>query len=159
EENKERIAFVARSVDDLIEKVGYARLLIKEGSDKSGAAPPGVYFAGATTVREGKLAFILPGLGAAYPNMLAELCLHFPDVRAVFDFVDELSLGSSGQRLPSKRIFPAPHVSESASSLASMDSAVVTVLMAEWALFTLLSYLGINPDTFIGCSTGEFAAL
>jgi len=158
DDDKERVAIVASSTDDLLQKLHEAKGLIKTNS-ASTPQSTGIYISADDKVKDGKTAFILPGLGAAYPNMLAELCLHFPDVRAVFDFVDELSLGSSGQRLPSKRIFPLPQASESASSLASMDSAVVTVLMAEWALFTMLSYMEITPDTFIGCSTGEFAAL
>ena len=40
-----------------------------------------------------------------------------------------------------------------------MDSAVVIVLMAEWALYTVLQKIGIKPDALLGCSTGEFAAL
>ncbi|MBX9724219.1 MAG: acyltransferase domain-containing protein, partial [Candidatus Obscuribacterales bacterium] len=43
--------------------------------------------------------------------------------------------------------------------LATMDSAVITLLLAEWALFALLKKLGVEPDAFLGCSTGEFAAL
>ena len=115
-------------------------------------------------IAQGKLAFILPGLGAAYPDMLTELCLHFPEVRAIFDFVDYIAVSADSQLKPSDRIFPrrdqyAKPSTESPGSLAMMDSAVVTVLIAEWAIFTLLLNLGITPDILLGCSTGEFAAL
>ncbi|HEY9787861.1 MAG TPA: 4'-phosphopantetheinyl transferase superfamily protein, partial [Candidatus Obscuribacterales bacterium] len=36
---------------------------------------------------------------------------------------------------------------------------VVTVILAEWALFRLLERLGIKADAVLGVSTGEFAAL
>ena len=111
-----------------------------------------------------KLAFVLPGLGAAYPNMLAELCLHFPEVRAIFDYVDYLSISSNSKLKPSDRIFcrldpRTKTYRETPATLAVMDSAVVSVLMAEWAIFTLLLNLDIVPDVLLGSSTGEFAAL
>ena len=107
------------------------------------------------------LAFVLPGLGAAYPNMLSDLCFHFPDVRIVFDYVDVLALHSNSEHVPSRKIFPRSDnkISETTASLAAMDSAVVNVLMAEWALYTVLQNLGVVPDALLGCSTGEFAAL
>jgi len=113
---------------------------------------------------QNKVAFVLPGLGAAYPNMLIDLCLHFPEIRAIFDFVDYLSVSAGNESRPSDRIFgrldPFTKSSQDTpASLAVMDSAVVSVLMAEWAIFTLLLNLGIVPDILLGSSTGEFAAL
>ena len=111
-----------------------------------------------------KVGFVLPGLGAAYPNMLIQLCLHFPEIRAIFDYVDALSLSADSQLKPSDRIFSrmdpiTKSIRETPASLAVMDSAVITVLMAEWAIFTLFLNMGIIPDALLGCSTGEFAAL
>ncbi len=114
--------------------------------------------------KQSKLAFVLPGLGAAYPNMLLDLCLHFPEIRAIFDFIDEIAVLAGDQIKPSDRIFARLDPNnrtpkETPASLAMMDSAVVAVLMAEWAIFTLLLNLEIIPDILLGCSTGEFAAL
>lgn len=106
------------------------------------------------------IAFLLPGLGAAYPDMLADLCFHFPEVRQVFDFVDRLALKSGDVIPPSTLIFPrASGRGSSTALLATMDSAVVTVILAEWALYRLLHQFGIKPDVLLGCSTGEFASL
>jgi acyl transferase domain-containing protein len=118
-----------------------------------------LYYRPAHQHLDGKLAFVLPGLGAAYPNMLRELSMHFPQVRIIFDYVDFIS---GEQTAPSNYIFPNSNNADSALSsamLASMDSAVVTVLLAEWALFLLLQKLHIRPDQMVGCSTGEFGAL
>lgn len=164
-----RVCIVASSIADLLLKVELVKSNLKQQSYRVSQTPPGnndIYFG--NEINHGKLAFLLPGLGAAYPNMLSELCIHYPDVRYVFDFVDLLSLtqGLQGSLKdpPSKRIFPIsspshPSPAETAASLASMDSAVVTVLLAEWSLFTLLKNLAIYPDVVAGCSTGEFAAL
>jgi acyl transferase domain-containing protein/phosphopantetheinyl transferase len=155
-----RAAIVAGSVQELASKLESLR----ESLSGSQATGKGVYLAVSGLETDGQLAFLLPGLGAAYPNMLADLCIHFPEVRSVFDFVDRLSVKLGDSVLPSSRIFPPPSFGSAAGiqdvlSLATADSAVVLVLMAEWALFTLLSNLGVKPDTVMGCSTGEFAAL
>ena len=96
--------------------------------------------------------------------MLLQLCLHFPEVRAIFDYIDAISDTKETEPRPSDRIFPridplTKSSRETAASLAVMDSAVVTVLMAEWAIFTLLLNLGVTADALLGSSTGEFAAL
>ena len=38
----------------------------------------GIYFFEQPLSQEGRLAFLFPGVGAAYINMLSDLCLHFP---------------------------------------------------------------------------------
>ncbi len=162
----ERLAIVASSIQDLINKIAIAQNALNHLDSFYANIEPGkardIYFSQNDKVKSGKLAFILPGLGAAYPNMLSELCIHFPDVRAIFDFVDQLSASSGANVHLSDKIFPPPKLTgsnETSASLATMDAAVVTVLMAEWALFTLLLNLGVMPDLLLGCSTGEFAAL
>lgn len=109
-----------------------------------------------------KVAMVMPGLGSAYPGMLYDLCQFLPEVREVFDFVDYLAKEAGDTILPSNKIFASKlelDLVSDAATLASADYAVVTVLLAEWALHTVLTKLGIRPDATIGCSTGEFAAL
>jgi acyl transferase domain-containing protein/phosphopantetheinyl transferase len=165
-----KVSIVASSLADLALKLEKILTAIAEASDKESFAKgaknsmhPDIYFTGDSEARKGKVAFVLPGLGAAYPNMLSDLSAHFPDVRAVFDFVDQLALANGAIELPSEKIFPNPYKIESAKSsvalLANEDSAVVMLLMAEWALYTVLQELGIKPDVLVGVSTGEFAVL
>jgi len=154
---EQTLAVVASSTRDLLHKLQASLNSLENGQPPAGTD---VYYTDAPQKREGKLAFVLPGLGAAYPNMLSDLCMHLPDVRAVFDFVDELAIDSQDANVPSRKIFPRPFgQGESSATLAAMDSAVVTVLLAEWAIYTILKKLEIAPDAVLGCSTGEFAAL
>jgi acyl transferase domain-containing protein/phosphopantetheinyl transferase (holo-ACP synthase) len=162
------VGLVVQSLADLKHKVEIAEQTLSSGKSidhvRTAFELKGIYFSDHTDVAEGKLAFVLPGLGAAYPGMLAELCLHFPEVRMIFDFVDDLAAKSGSSDAPSQKIFPYPDLlgnggGQTSATLATMDSAVVTVLMAEWAIFTLLFNLEIRPDILVGCSTGEFAAL
>jgi len=151
--NRHLLSVVAHSVPDLIEKLFIAK--------QSDTPRDGIYFNTSPEIANGKLAFLLPGLGAAYPNMLSELSMHFPYVRSVFDFVDQLAILNGEKVLPSSRIFPPPTTSsnESSATLAQLDSAVIIVLLAEWSIYSLLKNIGVQADAFMGISTGEFAAL
>lgn len=152
------LAILAESVADLVKKI--ESVLANLAEQREELSIPDVFFNRHKTV-EGGVSFVLPGLGAAYPHMLSDLCLNFPELRAIFDFVDDLAIRSGSDLIPSKKIFPRPFhpLTESSTTLAAMDSAVVTVLMAEWALYLVLQKLGVQPDALLGCSTGEFAAL
>jgi len=171
-----KVAIVATTIFDLQNKIETALKKVESpeaikteidpeiATDCNSQSSTGIYYHAHEKARAGKLAFVLPGLGAAYPHMLSDLSVHFPDVRAVFDFVDKLATVNGAEELPSEKVFPiASRNGRSGTStvaaLASMDSAVVMVLMAEWALYTMLSKLGIKPDAVVGVSTGEFAAL
>ena len=127
-----------------------------------GAVPTGIYYSASPAIKPGKLAFLLSGLGAAYPQMLQDLCFYFPEFRQVFDFVERMALRAEDKIIPSRTLFPlvgSKHAGSSQAMLATMDSAVVTLLLAEWAIFVLLKKLGVCADAFIGVSTGEFAAI
>lgn len=161
-----RLSIVAESVEDLKAKLSFAREGLGDPQaeariDYLASSHDGIYFNSGDVARpDGKIAFVLPGLGAAYPGMLSDFCYHFPEVREVFDFVDRLAINLNDTTLPSSMVFPGSPISVSSTiALAQSHSAVVTVLMAEWALYVLLKNLGIEPDTVLGCSTGEFAAM
>lgn len=157
-----RVAILAQSRAELRERVHEALLLVRTEPDKQ-PDRAGIYYGKLSGLSHRKLAFILPGLGAAYPDMLADLCFYFPEVRQVFDFVENLAIKANHQNLPSRQIFPVkynnPWGSSNQASLAMMDSAVITVLLAEWAIYKLLQNLGIGPHALMGCSTGEFAVM
>jgi|AGTN01.2.fsa_nt_gi Polyketide synthase modules and related proteins len=161
-----RLSIVAASVDELAAKLSFARASLSNPQSEAeidylASKYEGIYLnTGEIQMKDGKIAFVLPGLGAAYPGMLSDFCYHFPEVREVFDFVDRLAINVKDTTLPSSMVFPGSPVSVSSTiALAQSHSAVVTVLMAEWALYVLLKNLGIEPDTVLGCSTGEFAAM
>jgi acyl transferase domain-containing protein/phosphopantetheinyl transferase len=154
---KQTVSIIASTVQDLQRKIdGVLNAFDKDETPNLAD----VYYVKNSQAGQGKLAFVMPGLGAAYPNMLQDLCYHFPEVRIVFDYIDILALHCQSDFMPSRRIFPrGEQGQESIASLAAMDSAVVNVLMAEWALYTVLQNVGIEPDALLGCSTGEFATL
>lgn len=159
-----RLGIVAGSLPALCERLGAtAAALSGDGAEAMARAhrpSAGVHAGLATAVGEGgargQTAFLFPGLGAAYPDMLRELCWHFPAVREVFDSVDYVAAKQGEWLRPSQEIFPAAGAT---ADLTASKAAVITLLLAEWALAQLLRELGIAPDCLMGCSTGEFAAL
>jgi acyl transferase domain-containing protein/phosphopantetheinyl transferase (holo-ACP synthase) len=174
ETQKHRLAIVAKSLQHLRQELLAATEHIAINSQ--GQVTDNIFLTGKESITSGKLSYVLPGLGAAYPNMLNDLCLHFPDVRMAFDYIDQMALTYSHEEkqtqpfselhkiLPSTKLFGTPRPGKpgpqmTAALLASMDSAVVTVLLAEWSLYQLLKNLGVEPSSIVGVSTGEFAAL
>ncbi|MBX3150056.1 polyketide synthase dehydratase domain-containing protein [Candidatus Obscuribacterales bacterium] len=154
-----RLSIVAANLDELVSRVQYARKLIEAGKPAVQEADKGVYYTSPGTAIGGKVGFLYPGLGSAYGGMLSDLCMHFPEVREVFDIVDTVALAEKASVLPSRMIFPPDRDSSNSMELASADFAVVAILLAEYALHQLLLHLEIKPDALMGCSTGEFAAI
>ena len=107
----------------------------------------------------GKLAFLFPGEGSQYRNMLGDLCIHFPEVRQVFDLMDRAYENHGRDYLPSDVIFPPPLGSPSQDRLYNMDSGAETVFCANQAMYALIEKLGIRADAMVGHSTGEHSAL
>ena len=74
--------------------------------------------------RTGGLAFLFPGEGSQYPGMLADLCFHFPEVRAMFDTADRIARDLGDTAPPSEHLF-AP-VAEGDEQLWSTATAVAS---------------------------------
>jgi acyl transferase domain-containing protein/4'-phosphopantetheinyl transferase EntD len=158
-----RLAVVAESTEDLGKKVERAAERLKDPQCRKIEAR-GTYFTEEPLAAAGRLAFLFPGEGSQYVNMCADLCLHFPEVRQVFDLIDGVWAESGHAARPSELLFPRPLMSEDERQalpgrLQQMDMAVSVMMAADLALSTVLSRLGIAPQALVGHSTGEFAAL
>jgi malonyl CoA-acyl carrier protein transacylase/phosphopantetheinyl transferase/acyl carrier protein len=159
-----RIAFVASSVADLNVKMDRALERLADGECHKIQDVQGIYFFERSLTSEGKVAFLFPGEGSQYVNMLADLCIHFPEVRKSFDFVDQIFKGHERNFVPSDFIFPHPVFSETERKSAEeklwqMEGAFEAVLTASWALYRLLDHLGVRPQAILGHSTGEYVAM
>ena len=117
-----------------------------------------------TELDRGRVAFLFPGEGGQYSDMLADLCVHLPSIREWFDLLDQALAGLSPLP-PSRVIFPAPTgLSNSERSalntqLMSLELGSVAMFTANLALYSLLSDCGVSCDAMVGHSTGEGAAL
>ncbi|MCA9937179.1 MAG: polyketide synthase dehydratase domain-containing protein [Anaerolineales bacterium] len=156
-----RLAIVADSLTDLQEKLARAQeQLLKPNRKRIRDTNGGLYYFEERAYPQGKLAFLFPGEGSQYPNMLADLCEHFPEVRACYDRIDRMYNDHPRGYVPSDVIFPRPlGRGELGEKLWDIDEAIEAVLTGNQALFTLLNQLGIKPDVIAGHSTGEYSAM
>jgi phosphopantetheine--protein transferase-like protein len=158
-----RLAVVATSLADLKEKLERAVERLAQPDCRRIKGVSGIYFAAEPLARGGKIALLFPGEGAQYPNMLADLCLHFPEVREAFDRIDRTYFDHPRGHLASDWVFPRPAFSEAEQRhterrLMQMDTAVESVLTANEAMHALLRRLGVRADACVGHSTGELSA-
>ena len=166
-----RLAVVAESVADLCLKLEQALGRLEKPTTRQIKDVRGIYFfdhsfyapEDVDAAPRGKVAFLFPGEGAQYPHMLADLCIHFPEVRACFDRIDRLFANHPRGFRPSDFIFPRPAFADQESALGKqlwqIDGAIEAVLTANMAMWTLLEQLGIPVDACLGHSTGEYSAL
>ncbi len=157
-----RLAIVASSTEELTRKLTYAEERLSDPECRQIKDRSGIYFFSEPLAIEGKVAFLFPGEGSQYVNMLADLCLQFPEVRECFDVADRAFASHERGYVPSEFLFPKPGRGESSSEdsrLWQMDGAVEAVFTANLALSRLLAQLEIRPQVVVGHSTGEYSAL
>ncbi len=109
----------------------------------------------------GKIAFLFPGQGSQYANMLAELRQLSPVVAETFREADEVMTPILGRPLTSLIFVPDDKESVAQAEEALRDTAITqpAVLTANIAMLRLLATYGYKPDLVIGHSLGEYAAL
>ncbi|MEC4982592.1 MAG: beta-ketoacyl synthase N-terminal-like domain-containing protein [Oscillatoria sp. PMC 1068.18] len=161
----ERVAIAASNLTDFQQKLTLTLEKLSTTNQSEFQTRNGIYYAqNSTLATTEKTAFLFPGEGSQYPNMLADLSLYFPQVREWFDFLD--TTFNEREYLPSSFIFPPPAINlnseqihQAQAQLFNMDLASETVFTASMALYELLNQLGIKAAVMVGHSTGENAAL
>lgn len=160
-----QLAIIAESPYDLVNKLRYAHQKLGPGTCKKIKDVKGIYYFADPLGTTGKLAFMFSGEGSPYTNMLLDLCLFFPEVRKMFESVDQViaSRRRKPRFLPSEFIFPATLLSPGeqeclAAEFWKVDSGLQAILGASFAMKALLARFGIQPDMIVGHSAGEYCA-
>ena len=157
-----RLALVTSSVDDLRAKLQRAREALACTADGRLDDPRGVYYR--ESVNEpGTVAFLFPGQGSQYVNMLRELSLYFPEIRTHFAAAD-MALADRLERPLSNFAFPIPCFGEAeehdaTAALTRTEIAQPALAAASVAVCDVLRTLGVFPAMAGGHSFGEYAAL
>jgi len=158
-----RLSLVASSIHHLKNKLAKALNCLNESTQ--GSNHTGIYTGVIDKANPvGGTCFLFPGEGSQYPDMLSDLCLYFPQVRAWFDFLDN-TFAHRRQCPPSQLVFPPPTgltTQERAlvqQQLYHMDVASEIVFIASMALHELLNEFQVPCDAMVGHSTGENTAL
>jgi acyl transferase domain-containing protein/NAD(P)-dependent dehydrogenase (short-subunit alcohol dehydrogenase family) len=158
---------VVRRDENLGERLATFAAALDAGGDK---LPPGAAFSAAPLLRDGsKLAMIFPGQGSQYPEMLRDIAVMFPEMRAVLEAADRMlaermrEKGVAGGAL-SRAIFPTGVYDDAArgaagEQLTRTDFAQPALGAVEAGLLHVLRALGVAPEMTAGHSYGEFPAL
>ena len=152
-----RLGLVVKSPADLRDRLRYLRERLSDPSCSAIRDARGSYFWERPLAKPGALAFLFPGEGSQYAGMLADLCLHFPEVRQRFDIADRVARERGFAHLPSQVLFDQAR--EPDGSLWTVGTAINVVLSSQWGLHQLLVRLGLRPDAVLGHSSGEFLTL
>ena len=158
-----QLAIVTGSLDDLKQKLSSARDgLAQPGTDVIND-PRGIYFSEHPLAPQGKLAFLFPGQGSQYPQMLQDLLLYFPEMRQTVEQAARV-LAAKLDRPLVDYIFPPPAFSpeeEAAQQQAITQTNIAqpAIGAVDLAMFGLLQELGLQPDMVAGHSYGEYVAL
>jgi acyl transferase domain-containing protein len=155
------LALVAGSLDELARKAEHAVRKLRDPACRRIHDRSGIFFTEEPLYRPGTVGVLVPGEGCQYPNMLRELCLHFPEVRHAFDLVDRACRQVDEAFTPSAHIFDEPlrALPGSPGTLWNMGAAVEAVSAADTAMMWLFQALGVRVDAVVGHSSGEFVAL
>jgi acyl transferase domain-containing protein/NAD(P)H-dependent flavin oxidoreductase YrpB (nitropropane dioxygenase family)/NAD(P)-dependent dehydrogenase (short-subunit alcohol dehydrogenase family) len=156
------LAIVATSLDDLREKLTAAGQYLA-GNGQNLHDPRGIYCAVTPRERSGAVAFLFPGQGSQYPNMLAQVALTFPEVRTVIDRAEGLLAGrldpSLGRLLYPGSAFSPEKERQQRESLTRADVAQPALGAVSLGMLHLLESLGVEADFLAGHSYGEYVAL
>ena len=158
-----RLAIVASCLDDLGQKLARSLEILRSPDTTQVSESRGLYLSDRPLAVEGKVAFLFPGQGSQYPNMLRDLAIHFASVRETFEQADRVLQGQLPKPL-SSYIFPPPAFGADEErarqqELTKTDIAQPALGAAEMALYGLFGGLGMTPDLVAGHSYGEYCAL
>ncbi len=157
-----RLAIVAKDLRDLLAKLSTVTEKLPNLQRQHWQTRTGIYYVEAAD--PGKIAFLFSGEGGQYPNMLADLCLHFPVVRQWFDLLDQV-FAEDRDYPPSAIIFPPPTTlspeteKDLKAQIHVQDVASELNFVASRALYDLLGEFEIKADLVLGHSVGETIAL
>ncbi len=165
------------------ENIAHLRRLLRTWREERRAGEE-IYYSAEASTRQGKIAFVFPGMGfpgmiGGYPDRLMELCLHYPEVRAEFDHFEDRDRHPE-DTVPTSAIFspPACLPEEYRQKLKSRlyppkaeeygtgevlprkrYLAAMGVTLSNWVSWLLLRKFEVPVDMLAGQSQGEMAAL
>lgn len=159
-----RLAVVTKDRVDLSKKIVQAlkRLKKEKGGSPRWSTRNGMVYSRIPV--DGKTAFMFPGEGSQYLEMLADMAMYFDEVRVWFDFWRGLYQDTPGGSrtdivFPPKLGLTDARRRELEERLHDMDVGSEAVFIAAQAMHALLQAFGVKPDVMVGHSTGESSAL
>ncbi len=111
--------------------------------------------------KPGKVAFLFPGQGSQYVNMLLDLRDTEPVVKDTFDEADRVMSPILGRPLTSFIYAQGGEETIEQAEVELKNTAITqpAMLTANVAILRILRKYGVEPDLVVGHSLGEYAAL
>ncbi|HBL16543.1 MAG TPA: beta-ketoacyl synthase, partial [Elusimicrobia bacterium] len=158
------LSLAAESGDRLREKIALvlgAKTPVWEKTPPS--FKPKSLFVGRRAAQRPKIAFLFPGQGAQYVDMLKDLGQKYQVVADTFAEADKIMTELVGEKLTDVLFTKG---GESEETLRAMQERIKqteitqpAVLTADVAILRLLAQFGVEPDVVAGHSLGEYGAL
>jgi malonyl CoA-acyl carrier protein transacylase len=163
EQGERCLAVLARSVAEARSRLMRAAERLGDPDCKQIHDAAGLYYYDEPFYPSGQIALLFPGEGAQYPGMLKDVGRQFPDVASFLAECDELAARAAGRSLTATFLLPdgagPEQLARAKDQLSRLDNAMLSVLMADMALYRLLRRLGVRANFMAGHSMGELAAL
>lgn len=179
-----KLGIVYQDAADLVSSLETVVAQLAKHSDRLIDPPDTIYFSTTAAQPPGKVALIFPGMGfpgliGNYPDHLLELCAHYPELRAEFDFFEERDRHPEDD-IPTSSIFvppatlPEDYRQKLKDRLAPPKTdityrgeprpeerylAAMGVTLANWLSWTLVEQLQLPVELATGQSQGEMAAV
>ncbi|MGD9247840.1 MAG: beta-ketoacyl synthase N-terminal-like domain-containing protein, partial [Desulfobacteraceae bacterium] len=156
------LAIVATSRADLTQKIKTVQNRLSDSTtdliDKKG-----IFFRKSLMGQRKKIAFLFPGQGSQYVDMMADLPIQFPKVRETIEHSDAILRNQLPKSL-SAYIYPPPSSDKTIqdqydAQLRQTNIAQSAMGTMDLAVFRLLKDFGVVPDMVAGHSYGEYVAL
>lgn len=157
-----RVAVVTAAPEQLADQLQQAVELLGTRPQEGFSTPTGIHYGiGTGTATTGRIGFLFPGQGAQYVGMGADLAVHLPAARAVWDRAGALVPAVSTL---ADVVFPPPAFGEEERArqqqqLTATEWAQPALAVHALALLEVLDQLGVRPDCVAGHSFGELVAL
>ncbi|HLF16843.1 MAG TPA: beta-ketoacyl synthase N-terminal-like domain-containing protein, partial [Candidatus Thermoplasmatota archaeon] len=156
-----RVGFSVATLDEVPKKLAQTKKAATDMAQARLAFQQGVFLGQGRP--KGKVAFLFPGQGTQYVNMLRDLAAKYEVVRATFEEADRALLAELGGVRLTDILWPTPDTPEAQAAserkLQLTEYTQPAVLAADVALLRLLRQWGVEPDVVAGHSLGEYGAL
>ncbi|NQS91461.1 MAG: acyltransferase domain-containing protein, partial [Chloroflexi bacterium] len=138
-------------------------LLEKDPSSSAWDHPRGITFRAKGISVDEKIVALFPGQGSQYLNMINDITINFPEVRAAFEKMDDLFREGNQEPL-SSIVYPRPEFNDDGReqqqiALRETDYAQAGIGVVSFGIYKLLQAAGFKPDITAGHSFGELTAL
>ena len=158
-QKKFRLAFSFDSVENLIRTCELVKSNINKPDQLNQLALKGIFWSSEEPFTNDQLAFLFPGQGSQYADMLLDIRSVYPPAEVVFSRFDAQWRKLTGSTVTDLIGSSVRGKEETEKLLKKTTNTHPAMMTADLALFSILQNMNIRPAVMIGHSLGEVIAL